>query len=250
MERAELLQLLGELREGRVSHEEVVRRVERGTFEDLGFAKLDHHRVRRVGFPEVVFAEGKADEHLRDICVAHLKTHSRLLVTRLEPERHAALAPHAPGGHYNPRARTWSFGLSEAALKGDVLVLCAGTADLPVAEEAFETARLMGSRTELIADVGVAGLHRLLNHQRRLAQARVLVVVAGMEGALPTVVGGLTRAPVIAVPTSVGYGTGLGGLSALMTMLNSCAAGVTVTNIDNGFGAGFAAALINNPPGE
>ncbi|MDH4248033.1 MAG: nickel pincer cofactor biosynthesis protein LarB [Deltaproteobacteria bacterium] len=250
MERAELLNLLQRLKEGAVTADEVIRRVERGTFEDLGYAKLDHHRVRRVGFPEVVFAEGKANEHLLAICQAHLKVHAKLLVTRLSSERQTALASQLPPGHYNPRARTWSFGLDERGLQGDVLVLCAGTADLPVAEEAYETARLMGSRTELIADVGVAGLHRLLNHQQRLSETRVLVVVAGMEGALPTVAGGLTRAPVIAVPTSVGYGTGLGGVSALLTMLNSCAAGVTVTNIDNGFGAGFAAALINHPPGE
>lgn len=258
MDRSDVINLLNRLKDGELTPEEALGQMERSTYQDLGFAKLDHQRMQRTGFPEVVFAEGKADAHLLDICAAHLKVHDRLLVTRLEPERHVMLAETLPtgqknalpSGHYNPLGRTLSFGLENAPEHGDVLVLCAGTSDLPVAEEAMETARIMGSRVELIADVGVAGLHRLLSHTKRLEQARVLVVVAGMEGALPSVVGGLTRAPVIAVPTSVGYGTGLGGVAALLSMLNSCAAGVTVTNIDNGFGAGFSAALINQPPGE
>jgi hypothetical protein len=245
MEQEALLNLLHAVRRGELSPEEVIRRVEHDGFEELGFAKLDHQRARRKGFPEVVFAEGKSDEQLLGICRAHLGVHARLLVTRLAPERHGLLAAELGPGHYNAVARTLSYGLDGAEEHGSVLVVCAGTADLPVAEEARETARLMGSRTELIADVGVAGLHRLLHHRSRIEAARVLVVVAGMEGALPSVVGGLTRAPLIAVPTSVGYGTGLGGVSALLTMLNSCAPGVTVTNIDNGFGAGFSAALIN-----
>ncbi len=250
MERQHLLTLLQRVKTGDLSPDDAIREVEHTSFEDLGFAKLDHQRARRMGFPEVVFAEGKSDEHLLGICRAHLAAQPRLLVTRLAPERHGALADHLDGGRYNPTARTVSFGEPPGEGRGDVLVVCAGTADLPVAEEALETARIMGSRAELIADVGVAGLHRLLAHRRRLEQARVLVVVAGMEGALPSVVGGLVDKPVIAVPTSVGYGAGLGGVAALLAMLNSCAPGVTVVNIDNGFGAGYAAALINRGPQE
>jgi hypothetical protein len=267
MDRASLLSLIDGLRSGAVSHEDAVRRVERETFEELGFAKLDHQRARRTGFPEVVLAEGKSDGQLADICRAHLSaqaetaashavpspsTRPRLLVTRLAPERHEplarALGPQAAGSRYNPTARTLACGLDGAKAEGLVAVVCAGTSDLPVAEEAAETARLMDCRVEVIADVGVAGLHRLVAQLERIRQARVVVVCAGMEGALPSVVGGLVRVPVIAVPTSVGYGSGAGGVAALLTMLNSCAAGITVVNIDNGFGAGFAAALINRPP--
>jgi NCAIR mutase (PurE)-related protein len=250
MTRDEVLALLQQVKRGGVSPEDALRQVERGTFEDLGFAKLDHQRSARLGFPEVVFAQGKSDEHLRRICEQHLQAHTKLLVTRLEPERHAALAPHVPGGHFNAMARTLSFGLDRARPQGLVAVVCAGTSDLPVAEEALETARLMDCNVELTADVGVAGLHRLLAHIGQIRQARVVIVVAGMEGALPSVVGGLVRAPLIAVPTSVGYGASFGGLTALLAMMNSCAPGVTVVNIDNGFGAGFAAALINNPATE
>jgi NCAIR mutase (PurE)-related protein len=248
MEHRELLALLHRLRAGELTPEEVIRRVERDSFEELGFAKPDHQRARRLGFPEVVFAEGKRGEHLIGICRAHLAVHGTLLVTRLAPGQAEALQAALPGGVHNATARTLSYGLEQVQPTGAVLVLCAGTSDLPVAEEAHETARIMGARCELIADVGVAGIHRLMAHREAIAAARVLVVVAGMEGALPSVVGGLARAPLIAVPTSVGYGTGLGGVAALLTMLNSCAPGVTVTNIDNGFGAGYAAALINRGP--
>jgi len=255
MDQQRLLALLEDLRAGKVSAEAVISEVEaqgveaRG-FEDLGFAKPDHNRAARLGFPEVVYAEGKQDAHLVEICHALLARSPRLLVTRLEAERYTRLAGELPAGHFNPTGRTLSCG-QPARQVGQVLVLCAGTADLPVAEEAVETARLMGSQTTLVADVGVAGIHRLLNHREQIEAARVLVVVAGMEGALPSVVGGLARAPLVAVPTSVGYGTGLGGLAALMSMLNSCAPGITVVNIDNGFGAGYAAHLINAlPAGE
>lgn len=247
MEQPSLLALLHRLKAGELSADEVIRAVERDGYEDLGFAKLDHQRARRKGFPEVVFAERKTAEQVAAICTAHLATHPLLLVTRLDAEKHAYVAERVAGGTYNPLARTLSFGLEAVEPAGDLLVICAGTADLPVAEEAYETARIMGARAELISDVGVAGLHRLLGYRARIEQARVSIVVAGMEGALPSVVGGLAPGPVIAVPTSVGYGTGLGGVSALLTMLNSCAPGVTVTNIDNGFGAGFSAALINRP---
>jgi pyridinium-3,5-biscarboxylic acid mononucleotide synthase len=254
MDRTALLTLLDGLRDGSVSHADAVRQVERDTFEDLGFAKLDHQRTRRTGFPEVVFAGPKSDEQLLAICRAHLAAQSRLLVTHLAPERHeplraglvaASLDAHVTAAHYNATARCYVFGAAQARSDGLVAVVCAGTADLPVAEEAVETARLMDCRVDLIADVGVAGLHRLVAQLERIRAARVVVVCAGMEGALPSVVGGLVRVPVIAVPTSIGYGAGAGGVAALLAMLNSCAAGITVVNIDNGFGAGFAAALIN-----
>jgi NCAIR mutase (PurE)-related protein len=248
MDHAQLLALFRQIEEGRLRPEQALAQVQRASFQDLGFAKLDHERAERMGFPEVVFAPGKAEEHLLEICRRHLEAHDRLLVTRLSEAQAAALRDGVPGGRHNPTARTMSYGLEKAPQRGDVLVLCAGTADLPVAEEALETARLMGNRTELVADVGVAGLHRLLAHNERVRQARVLIVVAGMEGALPSVVGGLTAAPVIAVPTSIGYGASFGGITALLAMLNSCAPGVTVVNIDNGFGAAFAASLINQLP--
>jgi pyridinium-3,5-biscarboxylic acid mononucleotide synthase len=248
MTRDETLRLLQRLQAGELTPEEAIRHVERESFQELGYAKLDHQRARRLGFPEVVFAEGKADEQLLEICRAHLQVHPRLLVTRLAAGRAPLLGAELPGGRYNATARTLSYGLQDVQPRGAVLVLCAGTADLPVAEEAAETARIMGAQVELVADVGVAGIHRLMAHRERIDAAHVIVVVAGMEGALPSVVGGLARAPVIAVPTSVGYGTGLGGVAALLTMLNSCAPGITVTNIDNGFGAGYAAALINRGP--
>ncbi len=247
MERQDLLELLARIGRGELTPQQAARQVERETYQDLGFAKLDHQRKRRLGFPEVVFAQGKQPEHLLAICRAHLDTHERLLVTRLDDQGHDLIAANLPGGHYNATARTLSFGLGQVRPQGLVLVLCAGTSDLPVAEEAYETARLMDCKVELAADVGVAGIHRLLDHRERIEAARVLVVVAGMEGALPSVVGGLSSAPLIAVPTSVGYGVGFGGIAALLAMLNSCAPGVTVVNIDNGFGAGYAAALINNP---
>jgi len=248
MDPKSLLTLFRQISEGRLTPEQALVQAQRNSFEDLGFAKLDHQRAERLGFPEVVFAEGKREAHLVEICRRHLATHERLLVTRLDAERAERLLAEFPGGHHNPTARTLSYGLARANERGDVLIVCAGTADLPVAEEAYETARLMGNRTQIIADVGVAGIHRLLAHKARLEQARVLIAVAGMEGALPSVVGGLVGAPLIAVPTSVGYGVGLGGVAALLSMLNSCAPGVTVVNIDNGFGAAFAASLINQLP--
>ena len=248
MDHAQLLALFRQIEAGRLSADQALSQAQRQSFQDLGFAKLDHQREARLGFPEVVYAQGKAEAHLLDICRKHLDVHERLLVTRLNESQASGLKAALPQGHHNAVARTMSYGLDKAPASGDLLVLCAGTADLPVAEEALETARLMGNRSQLIADVGVAGLHRLLAHQERLQQARVVIVVAGMEGALPSVVGGLIRAPVIAVPTSVGYGASFGGITALLSMLNSCAPGVTVVNIDNGFGAAFAASLINQIP--
>jgi len=248
MERREFLALLEQISRGELTPESAAKKVENATYQDLGFAKIDHQRKRRLGFPEVVFAQGKTTGHLLEICAGHLEAHARLLITRLAAEPAEAVQKQFEGGVYNATARTLSFGLETVKPRGHVLVVCAGTSDLPVAEEAVETAKLMDCRVELLTDVGVAGVHRLLDHREKLEQARVLVVVAGMEGALPSVVGGLSAAPLIAVPTSVGYGASLNGVAALLAMLNSCAPGISVVNIDNGFGAGYKAAMINNLP--
>lgn len=213
---------------------------------DLGHTRLDTDREQRCGHPEVVFGAGKTPEQIVDVARAILRHHDRLFVTRVADEAVARLREEFPGGEHSVEGRCFTIGLPpEDAGEGEVLILSAGTSDGPVAEEAAIAARMRGARTRRISDVGVAGLHRLLAHTEAIQAARVLVVVAGMEGALPSVVGGLVDRPVIAVPTSVGYGANFGGLAALLAMLNSCAAGITVVNIDNGFGAGFAAALIN-----
>ncbi len=249
MRPAELRGLLRQVRRGAVTVDRAARRIGEAPLERLEFATLDHQRALRAGFPEVVFGQGKTPAQLVAIARRILGRHGLVLVTRVEPEGRAALTQAFPVAEVHERARVVIVRKGRAARnrpgKGRVLVICAGTADLPVAEEALITARLLGSRAELIADVGVAGLHRLLAHRRKLRQARVLVVVAGLEGALPSVVGGLTDRPVIAVPPSVGYGAHFRGLAPLLAMLNSCAAGVVVVNVDNGFGAGYAAHLIN-----
>jgi len=220
-------------------------------YEDLGFAKVDHHRAIRQGFPEVIFGQGKSPEQVAAIAERLAARSDRLLVTRVDPECYEAVRACLPEARYNAVARAITLNRSGSApsLPG-VSLVCGGTADLPVAEEAAVTAELMDSVVDRIYDVGVAGIHRLLDCLSRLHEARVVVVVAGMEWALPSVVGGLVSAPVIAVPTSVGYGASFGGLAPLLAMLNSCAAGVAVVNIDNGFGAGYLAALINRlgPP--
>ncbi len=215
-------------------------------YTDLGYARLDNHRALRHGFAEVVLCEGKADAHVAAIMAQLCSGPGPVLGTRASPVQFAAVRERVPDVRYNELGRTLTWAPQPLPKQGGtVLILSAGTADLPVAEEAAETADVMGNRVERIYDVGVAGLHRLLSHTEQLMAASVLVVIAGMEGALPSVVGGLVRAPVIAVPTSVGYGAAFGGLAALLGMLNSCASGVTVVNIDNGFGAGFAASRIN-----
>ena len=252
MRPAELRALLARVRRGAVAPAEAARAIEAAPIEQLAFATLDHQRALRTGFPEVIFGQGKTPAQLVTIA-RRLHARSRIvLATRVDAAGRAAMAEAFPDAEIHdgarvvvvrgtkrkpPRARRARAGV-------EVLVVCAGTADLPVAEEALLTAQVMGSRAELIADVGVAGLHRLLAHRARLRRARVLVVVAGLEGALPSVVGGLTDRPLIAVPTSVGYGAHFDGLAPLLAMLNSCAAGVTVVNVDNGFGAGYAAHLI------
>ena len=216
-------------------------------FEDLGFAKVDHHRELRQGFPEVIMGQGKTPREIAGIVRALRRRRANVLITRVDGEEMARLKKLVTGLEYHAEARavTWLGKPIKITGKGTILVVCAGTSDIPVAEEAVITATLMGNRVEKLFDVGVAGIHRLLENRRRLDAAAVLIVVAGMEGALPSVVAGLIDKPVIAVPTSIGYGASFHGLAALLGMLNSCAAGVTVVNIDNGFGAGFAASLIN-----
>jgi NCAIR mutase (PurE)-related protein len=218
-------------------------------FEDLGFAKVDHHRALRNGIPEVIYGPGKTPEQIVAIARALLAREQNVLVTRLEASAAAPVTAGLPMLTYDAHARVawWRHPDTAVTGRGTIVVAAAGTADLPVAEEAAVTAELMGNAVERVYDVGVAGIHRLFAHHDRLRQASVLVVVAGMEGALPSVVGGLVDRPLIAVPTSVGYGASFGGLAALLAMLNSCAAGITVVNIDNGFGAGVAAGLINRP---
>lgn len=238
-----LEKVLGELAGGRLSLPDAYNRLKTFPFEDLGFAKLDHHRALRKGFPEVVWAPGKTLAHLKKIISSLAKQKAGVLVTRLESKTAGQLKRAFPKAVLNPEARAFYLPSNpKPSGLGKIGVLSAGTSDIPVAEEAAFTAESLGAEVERIYDVGVAGIHRLLAHLPKLEDASVLIVVAGMEGALPSVVGGLVDKPVIAVPTSVGYGTHLGGLAPLLAMLNSCAAGVVVVNVDNGFGAGFAAA--------
>ncbi len=245
MELTRLRRLLRDLRAGRADVPQVLERLRSLPYEDLGFASVDHHRALRQGFPEVIFCEGKTPQQVVGIARGLLKRGGPVLATRATPEVAAALARLDRRAAYHELARVVVVRTRKARAKGDILIVTAGTADLPVAEEARVTAEVMGSRVSVLYDVGVAGLHRVLDRHARLLKARVLVVVAGMDGVLPSVVGGLVDRPVIAVPTSRGYGASFGGLAALLTMLNSCAAGVGVVNIDNGFGAGCLAHRIN-----
>ena len=246
--RAEQLEaLLAEVAAGRLTPAAGVERLRHLPYEDLEFARLDHHRAIRQGHPEVVFAEGKTVEQVVAICDRLAAATGGFLCTRCTPAQAGALTARFPGTTWHDLARVVSHGSAErrpAAEAGTILVVSAGTSDLPVAEEAAVVAEAFGHSVARLADVGVAGLHRLLAETDRLRDARVIIVVAGMEGALPSVVGGLVAVPVIAVPTSVGYGASFGGIAALLGMLNSCAAGVTVVNIDNGFGAAAAASRI------
>ena len=242
-----LEQLLAEVAAGRTTPEQALERLRHFPTESLSFAQLDHHRTLRQGHPEVVFCSGKTAEQVVAICERLAAQGGGFLGTRATPAQAEALAARFPALEWNPLGRTVllrDVGQEPSAVRGTVVVACAGTSDLPVAEEAAVTAAALGARVERLADVGVAGIHRLLAASETLRAADVLIVVAGMEGALPSVAGGLVGAPVIAVPTSVGYGASFGGLAALLAMLNSCAAGVTVVNIDNGFGAAMAAMRI------
>jgi NCAIR mutase (PurE)-related protein len=234
------------VRDGDVSIDSALERLRVLPYEDLGFAKVDHHRGLRDGFPEVVLAMGKTPDQVSAIAERLAERGGRLLVTRATVEHAEAVLAVLPDARYDELSRTITLERRTVPRRPGVLVVCAGTSDLPVAEEAAITAEMMGNEVVRIADVGVAGIHRLLHRLPELREARVLVVAAGMEGALPSVVAGLVDTPVIAVPTSVGYGASFGGLAALLGMLNSCAAGISVVNIDNGFGAGYMASLINH----
>ena len=251
MTEREIAQLLDEVRTAAISAPHAARHLaaamKAAPFEDLGFARLDTHRRVRQGFPEVVLGLGKTPAQIAILAERIVASGQTLLVTRATEAAAAAVAAVVDGAAYNALAGTISLRQGDVAPgSGTILVVCAGTSDLPVAEEAAVTAEVMGNTVERLHDVGVAGIHRLLSEQARLRNARVLIVVAGMEGALPSVVAGLVDAPVIAVPTSIGYGASFGGIAALLGMLNSCANGVAVVNIDNGFGAGCMASAITH----
>lgn len=247
MQEDRLRVLLESVSQGETTIEAAVDQLRGLPIESVGdFAQLDQHRALRCGFPEVVFGQGKTTSQIVQIVQRLAERNDRVMVTRVTPEMNAEIQPQVPGLLYHPSARIEVLDRSQGqAKKEGVFVLSAGTADIPVAEEAALTAEIMGNGVERVYDVGVAGIHRLLNQVERLQRARVVVVVAGMDGALPSVVGGLVSVPVIAVPTSVGSGASFHGLAALLTMLNSCATGVAVVNIDNGFGAGVMASRIN-----
>jgi NCAIR mutase (PurE)-related protein len=242
----QLRALLEDVRNGSTDVDSALERVRHLPFEDLGFAKVDHHRALRHGMPEVIFGLGKTTEHVIAIAGKLLERADNVLITRSNPVMAERVKKELPDAEYFPLSGAIRFWRNrEIRGKGKIAVVCAGTSDIPVAEEAQVTAEVMGNEVDTIHDIGVAGIHRLISNRARLAEARVIVVCAGMEGALPSAVGGLVSVPVIAVPTSVGYGASFHGLAALLGMLNSCASNVTVVNIDNGFGAGYVASLIN-----
>jgi len=241
-----ILRLLDQVRKGTLSPDDAVGKLRHLPFEDLGFANIDHHRSLRAGFPEVVFGQGKTPAQVAAIFSRLARHEKNVLVTRASEKQFQAVRKKVRAAQYHPLARAITLERDRGKHgKGTIAVVSAGTSDIPVAEEAVVTAELMGNDVEHLYDVGVAGIHRLLHHRERLLGARVVIVCAGMEGALPSVVGGLVGVPVIAVPTSVGYGAAFGGIAALLGMMNSCASNVSVVNIDNGFGAGFVASLIN-----
>jgi NCAIR mutase (PurE)-related protein len=238
--------LFADVRRGKLTPDDAVARLRHLPFEDLGFAKIDHHRALRVGMPEVIFGERKSPAQVAAIFSKLAKHGGNVLATHADEKQYAAVKKKVRGVQYRELARAIALERDRQTYgKGIITVVSAGTSEIAVAEEAVVTAELMGNEVQHLYDVGVAGVHRLLANREKLAKARVLIVCAGMEGALPSVVGGLVGVPVIAVPTSVGYGANLGGVTALLSMLNSCSSGVTVVNIDNGFGAGYVASLIN-----
>jgi NCAIR mutase (PurE)-related protein len=253
MNRLQLRALLDEVRSGTLTpesaHDQLLQYLRQSPFEDLGFARIDHHRSVRQGFPEVIYGPGKTPDQIAAISERIVAAGHNLLVTRTGLDAYEAVRQRLPAASFHEQARTITLRTAPLpAGRGTILVAAAGTADIPVAEEAVVSAEIMGNSVDRLYDVGVAGLHRLLAEQARLATAHVVIVVAGMEGALPSVIGGLVDVPVIAVPTSVGYGTSFGGITALLAMLNSCASGVSVVNIDNGFGAAAIASSINHLP--
>jgi NCAIR mutase (PurE)-related protein len=246
MDQDQLRSLLEQVRSGAVEVDAALHRMRHLPFEDLGFAKVDHHRELRHGMPEVVFAKGKTADQVFGIAERIVANSQNVLITRADRACADYVTARMPDAEYLPLSGAIRFWRDRTIRgKGTIAVVCAGTSDMPVAEEAQVTAELMGNRVDTIHDIGVAGIHRLMSNRERLTEARVVVVCAGMEGALPSAVGGLVSCPVIAVPTSVGYGASFHGLAALLGMLNSCASNVTVVNIDNGFGAGYVASLIN-----
>lgn len=247
MDLKDLKALLNNVKNGCLDVEEAVERLRHLPFEEIGCASIDHHRELRQGFPEVILGESKSVGQIEKIIAALLNRGNNILVTRLIEEKAIRIREKFPTADYHADAGCLTIEQKPVEIlgKGEILIISAGTSDLPVAAEAMVTARMMGNEVEHLYDVGVAGIHRLLAHRERLFSASVLIVVAGMEGALPSVVGGMVSRPVIAVPTSVGYGASFGGIAALLGMLNSCASGVTVVNIDNGFGAAYAASLMN-----
>ncbi len=246
MSEDQLRALLEDVRSGASDIDSALHRMRHLPFEDLGFANIDHHRALRHGIPEVIFGLGKTADHVVAIAGKLLERADNVLITRANPAMAERVLRELPGGEHFPMSGAIRFWRNRTVHgKGKIAVVCAGTSDIPVAEEAQVTAEVMGNEVDSIHDIGVAGIHRLIGNSERLAAARVLVVCAGMEGALPSVVGGMVSVPVIAVPTSVGYGASFSGLAALLGMLTSCASNVTVVNIDNGFGAGYVASLIN-----
>jgi NCAIR mutase (PurE)-related protein len=244
-----LRELLESVRSGKLSSDQAIERLKHLPFEDLGFAKVDHHRTLRQGFAEVIFGKGKTPGQVAEIARAmlrHKDSRHNILITRADTKVFSAVKKLNRSAKFHELSGVITIERTKEIVgKGTIVVVSAGTSDIPVAEEALLTSRMMGNRAEPLYDVGVAGIHRLLEHRTELAEARVIICVAGMEGALPSVVGGLVAAPVIAVPTSVGYGASFGGVAALLGMLNSCASNVTVVNIDNGFGAARVASSIN-----
>lgn len=239
--------VLNSVRQGNLSIDDALQQLRQLPFEDIGCAQVDHHRHLRQGMPEMIFGEGKTVEQVTAIMTVMASKGSNVLVSRLDKDRADQVLTLFPAASYHPEARCLTLGHQQPVQqgKGTILVVSAGTSDIPVAAEALVTARFLGNQVEQLYDVGVAGIHRLLARSEQLCAATVIIVVAGMEGALPSVIGGLVDKPVIAVPTSVGYGASFGGIAALLGMLNSCASGVTVVNIDNGFGAACAASLMN-----
>ena len=248
MQKQQLIQLLQNIQSGQISIDDAMEKMRYLPFEDLGFAHLDHHRQIRRGFPETIFCPGKTDQQIVKIFEKMADTGANVLATRAKEHTYKVLMKNANVSKavYNPDARTITLIQKPVTPSKTILpIITAGTADLPVALEAKVTAEIMGQKTEIICDVGVAGIHRIFPHIKRLQDANIIIVVAGMEGALASVVAGLVKCPLIAVPTSIGYGANFGGMSALLTMLNSCAAGITVVNIDNGFSAAVTATMIN-----
>lgn len=238
--------LLSDYQQGKIDQLKVISKIKDIYFEDIGFAKVDHHRTMRRGFPEVVFGQNKTDEQVIEIACKIREYSGLLLITRTCKRVYKKLSAEMPDLKFSPEANIIYTPLDkELDLMEGITVICAGTSDIPVAEEAAITSYLMGNKVEKIYDVGIAGMHRLMHYRQQLQKSRVIICVAGMEGALPGVVGAMVGCPVIGVPTSVGYGASLGGISALLTMLNTCSPGVVVTNIDNGFGAGYTAGIIN-----